>query len=150
MNSTAMNSTKLHENATRVLLAFVRQYVLSNTCREVAQKFCANGTTLEALSPLSKEEISTKLHENGVIMASNDLLLRFIHLTNSKRGDKPLISGVVNVEILLAAYKIVLMPEEVFPSMGDLEQIVCTACKPLLEAVDTTVLALAAGLNPFS
>ena len=81
--------------------------------------------------------------------ASGDMLLRIIQLTNWGRQDTPLISGTVNVKIFLASYMISSRPKHVFEAIGDLEQKVVNASKPLLDCFHATARVLSEG-KPWS
>lgn len=73
------------------------------------------------------------------------MLLRIIQLGNWGRADKPFISGTVNIKIYVAAYMIAAKPNHVFENMGELEEKVFDASKPMLEAFHKTATALSQG-----
>jgi hypothetical protein len=119
---------------------FFRVVVKSNASSLLALKFVEDGVCLAGVSGLSFEIISSKLREEGVLNASTAMLRRVVQVGNWRRVQNPLISGIVNVKIFLAAYMITSWPSRVFETTGLLESTLYAAARPMLECFHNAAL----------
>lgn len=87
--------------------------------------------------------------DERAISASNAMFTRIMQLCNrlhaKENHGKPLVSGVVRVEIFLAAYMIVCHPSSTFTCMEQQERSLVDASSSFLECLEDVVAALQAG-----
>jgi hypothetical protein len=132
--------------AKNLINKFFTTHVYPYSMKKIATKFCQN-VALEEFSKMSFEMLSSVLKKESVLDSTNDMLVRIIHLANWHRFDHPLISGNVDVKILLCAYMVTSRPTRVFTIMDDLAKKVVLAAKPMLECLHKTAIALAEGVS---
>jgi hypothetical protein len=132
--------------ATNIIKKFFTTHVYPYSMKKIATKFCQN-VALEEFSKMSFEMLSSVLKKESVLDSTNDMLVRIIHLANWHRFDHPLISGNVDVKILLCAYMVTTRPTRVFTILDDLAKNVVFGAIPMLRCLHKTATALAEGAS---
>lgn len=91
------------------------------------------------------EALSAKLREETVVASARDMLQRIIRLINWGWSDDPVITGVFDANVFLAAYKITSWPDKLFVDRGEAEEKLILASRQMLDAFNASVAALEEG-----
>lgn len=107
--------------AQKQLVDWSREHLKTDrTTQRIFEGFYAKVVEPNDWGSMGFDEVEKFVKRDDVTEVSRAMLGRLMMLCNYGRGGRPLISGTVNVKIILAAFMIVNKPNMVFENMDDL------------------------------
>ncbi len=141
----------LTESEARDLVsAFFHDTYRARCSKILSSRFCERGPCVEQAAKMTYDELVAKFRTWSVMEASNDMLVRMLHLINWNRAENPRVSGSVHVKIFLAAYLIASKPATVFDlqpdqPMDSLAQAAFNASMPMIQDFHLSAQSMSKG-----